>query len=114
MHTAVSIAPRMADAGTLAPGDRAWLERERLETPRDVLRARGPVPTRIRELAEVVEVAHLGIPWAERLAAAGVHGRAALASADPQVLWTRLAAQGLPPPDPALVRLWVHAALDSR
>jgi len=113
-HAAISVAPRMSDAHLLEPGDRDWLAREGLETPREVLRAGRPVPAHVRALAEVAEVAHLGIPWAERLAAAGIRGRAMLASADPQILWNRLAAQGEPPPEPALVRLWVRAARDSR
>jgi hypothetical protein len=112
--TTVSTAPRMADARTLRPSDLEWLERNGLRTPRDLLRAPGPVPERMRELAEVAEVAHLGIPWAERLARAGVRGRAMLAAADPQRLRDRLAEQGQDPPDAALVRLWVRAARQSR
>ena len=112
--TAVSVVPRMAEARTLAPGDLEWLERAGLRTPLDVLRATGPVPARIRDLAEVAQVAHLGIPWAERLARAGVRGRAMLAAADPARLWERLGGQGEEPPDPALVRLWVRKAGESR
>jgi len=72
------------------------------------------VPARIRDLAEVAQVAHLGIPWAERLARAGVRGRALLASADPARLSERLATLGGEVPDPALVRLWVREAGESR
>ena len=112
--TAISLAPRLSDAQTLPPSDLEWLERAGLRTPRDVLRATRPVPPRIRDLAEVAAVAHLGIPWAERLARAGVRGRAMLAAADPQPLCERLGAQGGQPPDPALVRLWVRKARESR
>jgi len=112
--TTVSVAPRMADARTLPPSDLEWLQRAGLETPLDVLRAPRPVPGRIRDLAEVAQVAHLGIPWAERLARTGIRGRAMLASADPEQLWDRLAAQGDDPPDAALVRLWVREARQSR
>jgi len=112
--TAVSVAPRMADARTLPPSDLEWLERTRLRTPLDVLRATRSVPARIRDLAEVAQVAHLGIPWAERLARAGIRGRAMLAAADPDRLWERLGTGGEKPPDPALVRLWVRKAGESR
>lgn len=112
--TTISVAPRLADARTLAPSDFEWLERAGLRTPLDVLRARRAVPLRIRALAEVAEVAHLGVPWAERLARAGIRGRELLANADADRLWERLAAQGGTAPDPALVRLWVRAARDSR
>ena len=112
--TTVSVAPRMADARALPPGDLEWLERAGLHTPIAVLRASGPVPAHIRDLADVAQVAHLGIPWAERLARAGVRGRAMLAAADPASLWERLGADGEKPPDPALVRLWVRKAGESR
>ena len=112
--TTISVAPRMADARTLPPSDLEWLERAGLRTPLDVLRAKRPVPGRIRDLAEVAQVAHLGIPWAERLGRAGVRGRAMLASADPARLSERLATLGDEAPDPALVRLWVREARESR
>jgi hypothetical protein len=112
--TAISVAPRMTDARTLSASDLEWLDRAGLRTPLDVLRSGAPAPARVRELAEVAQVAHLGIPWAERLARAGIRGRALLASADPAGLSGRLAAQGEDPPDPALVRLWVRAARESR
>ena len=112
--TTISVAPLMADARTLPPSDLEWLERAGLRTPLDVLRAGRPVPARIRDLAEVAQVAHLGIPWAERLARAGVRGRALLASADPARLSERLATLGGEVPDPALVRLWVREARESR
>ncbi|MFL5309354.1 MAG: hypothetical protein ACJ79H_02760 [Myxococcales bacterium] len=112
--TTISVAPAMAEARTLPPSDREWLERAGLRTPLDVLRAERAVPARIRDLAEVAQVAHLGIPWAERLAHAGVRGRAVLAAADPARLGERLATLGEDPPHPALVRLWVRAARESR
>jgi Domain of unknown function (DUF4332) len=112
--TAISVAPRLSDARTLPPSDLEWLERAGLRTPRDVVRAARPVPARVRDLAEVAEVAHLGIPWAERLARAGVRGSKMLAAADPDRLHDRLGAQGEKPPDPALVRLWVRKARESR
>jgi len=37
-----------------------------------------------------------------------------LAAADPASLWERLGADGEKPPDPALVRLWVRDAVESR
>jgi len=112
--TTISVAPRMADARTLPPSDLEWLERAGLRTPLDVLRAARPLPARMRDLAEVAQVAHLGIPWAERLARAGVRGRAMLASADPARLSERLATLGDEAPHPALVRLWVREARKSR
>jgi hypothetical protein len=62
----------------------------------------------------VAEVAHLGVPWADRLARAGVHDRAALAAADPEELLRKLEAQREPVPHPGLVRIWIRAARDSR
>ena len=112
--TVVSIEPRLSDAKTLPAQDVERLERAGLRTPRDVLRAGRSVPAGIRDLAEVAEVAHLGIPWAERLESAGVRGQAMLAAADPDRLWERLRAQGGKPPDPGLVRLWVRKARESR
>jgi hypothetical protein len=109
--TTISVAPALADARTLPPSDREWLERAGLRTPLDVLRTTRPVPARIRDLAEVAQVAHLGVPWAERLARAGVRDRAMLASADPARLSERLATLG---DEPALVRLWVREARESR
>jgi hypothetical protein len=111
--TTLSVAPRMSDARTLLPGDLEWLERVGLGTPREVLRAPRHVPARIRHLAEVAEVGHMGVAWAERLAHAGVRGRAMLGAADPEQLSAALAAQGEAPPDPALVRLWVRKARES-
>ena len=113
-QTTISVTPRLADARTLPPSDLEWLERSGLRTPLDVLRAARPVPARIRDLAEVAQVAHLGVPWAERLARAGIRGRAMLAAADPDRLEGRLSSQGEKPPDPALVRFWVRAARESR
>jgi hypothetical protein len=112
--TSISVAPRMTDARSLPPSDLEWLERVGLRTPLDVLRAGGPVPARIRDLAEVAQVAHLGLAWAERLLHAGVRTRAMLGSADPALLSERLASVGEKPPDPALVRLWVREARKSR
>ena len=112
--TVVSVAPRLSDAKSLAPEDLEWLQRAGLRTSRDVLRAGRPVPAGIRDLAELAEVAHLGIPWAERLESAGVRGQAMLGAADPDRLWERLRAQGGRPPDPALLRLWVRKARESR
>jgi hypothetical protein len=112
--TAISTEARLADARTLAPADLEWLKRAGLRTPRDVLRVDGPVPEQIRRLAEVAEVGHLGMVWAERLESAGVRGRSMLAEADPDRLWERLGASGEKPPDPALVRLWVRKARESR
>jgi len=112
--TAISIEPRLSDARTLAPSDLEQLNLLGLRTPRDVLRTRGPVPERIRSLAEMAEVGHLGIAWAERLERAGVRGRSMLAEADPQRVWERLGEGGEKPPDPAIVRLWVRKARESR
>lgn len=112
--TSISVAPRMTDARSLPPSDLEWLERVGLRTPLDVLRAGRPVPARIRDLAEVAQVAHLGLAWAERLLHAGVRTRAMLGSADPALLSERLASVGEKPPDPALVRLWVREARKSR
>jgi len=112
--TTISVAPRMADARTLPPSDLEWLQRAGLDTPRDVLRSTRAIPVRLRQLAEVADVGQMGVPWAERLARAGVRSRAMLASADPERLSTVLAAQVENPPDPALVRLWVRKARESR
>jgi hypothetical protein len=112
--TALSVTPRMDDARTLSADQLAWLRDNRLGTPLDVLRSRMPVPADVRAVAELAQVAHMGVPWAERLMGAGVANRAALASADPARLHDALAAQREKAPEPGIVRLWVRAAAQSR
>ncbi|HWE22647.1 MAG TPA: hypothetical protein VG496_01790, partial [Myxococcales bacterium] len=112
--TTVSVAPRMTDAHIWSPAESAWLGRSGLETPLDVLRSGLEVPPRVRGVAELAQVAHLGVSSAERLVRAGLSGRSSLAAADAAQLWDALAQQQQPPPDPALVRLWVRAARNSR
>jgi hypothetical protein len=111
--TTISVAPRLEDARIWSPEESNWLQRTRLRTPLDVLRSGLPAPPRVRAIAELAQVAHLGVSWAERLVQAGVPGRSSLAAADAALLFETLARQG-PAPDPALVRLWVRAARDSR
>jgi len=72
------------------------------------------VPAHIRDLSEVAQVAHLGIPWAERLARVGVRDRGQLIAADPDSLWERLSSTEEGAPERALVRLWVRKASKSR
>jgi len=112
--TALSVTPRMDDSRTLSADDFAWLRKQGLETPLDVLRARDEAHPRVRALAELAQVAYLGVPWAERLMRAGISSRAALAAADPSRLHEALSAQAEKAPEPAVVRLWVRAAARSR
>jgi hypothetical protein len=90
------------------------LRKNGLETPLDVLRWNGGAPEHVRALAELSQVKHMGVRWAERLMRAGVSSRADLATADAARLHEALLADGEKPPDPAVVRLWVRAAAQSR
>ena len=112
--TTISVAPRMADARTWSADESTWLQRSGLLTPLQILRSGLPAPPRVRAVAELAQVAHLGVSWAERLVQAGISGRSSLASADPARLFELLARQPGPSPDPAVVRLWVRAARQSR
>jgi hypothetical protein len=112
--TALSVTPRMEDARTLTADESASLRRNGLETPLDVLRRNGGAPERVRALAELSQVKHMGVRWAERLMRAGVESRAVLAAADPVRLHEALVAQGEKAPEPAVVRLWMRAAAQSR
>jgi len=112
--TTISVAPRMADARTWSADESTWLQRSGLLTPLQILRSGLPAPPRVRAVAELAQVAHLGVSWAERLVQAGISGRSSLASANPARLFELLARQPGPSPDPAVVRLWVRAARQSR
>jgi hypothetical protein len=112
-RTTLSMAPHMGDARSLPAADRAALSASGLRTTRDVLRAGPAAPRSALELAGLAEVGHLGLCWAERLKAAGVADRTALASADAGSLAAALSASG-DAVDPALVRLWISRARDSR
>ena len=112
--TTISVAPRMADARIWSADESTWLQRSGLETPLQILRSGLPAPPRVRAVAELAQVAHLGVSWAERLVQAGISGRSSLASANPARLFELLARQPGPSPDPAVVRLWVRAARQSR
>jgi hypothetical protein len=112
--TTISVAPRMEDGRGWSTEDSAWLRRTGVRAPLDVLRSGVKTPLRVRAVAELAQVAHMGVPWGERFFDAGVSGRSSLAAADPAVLFEALSRQRGPSPDPALVRLWVHAAGDSR
>jgi hypothetical protein len=111
--TTISVAPLLSDARIWSAEEEAWLRTSGVRTPLDALR-RSDAPPRVRAIGELAQVAHLGVVWAERLFQARVTGRAALASADPGALFAVLSGQGGKPPDPALVRLWVRAAGESR
>ena len=113
-RTALSVTPRMSAARTLSPEESAWLRMNSIETPIDVLRRPDGAPAHVRAIAGLAQVAHLGVPWAERLMRAGITSRAALAAADPDRLHEALSAQGEKAPEPAVVRLWVRAAAQSR
>jgi hypothetical protein len=112
--TALSVTPRIEDAQTLTADESAWLRKNGLETPLDVLRRNEPAPEHLRALAELSQVKHMGVQWAERLMRAGISSRAALAAADVARLHQALSAQGEKTPEPAIVRLWVRAAAQSR
>jgi Domain of unknown function (DUF4332) len=112
--TALSVTPRMDDARTLTADESAWLRKNGLETPLDVLRRNAPAPEHVRALAELSQVKHMGVQWAERLMRAGISSRDALAVADVARLHQALSAQGEKTPEPAIVRLWVRAAAQSR
>lgn len=112
--TTISVAPLMEDARTLTPDDVAWLRRTGLRTPLDVLRKGHAAPSRVHAIAELAQVAHMGVPWAERLMQAGIQERAELASANAAALSDALRRQPGPTPTPAVVRLWVRAARESR
>ena len=112
--TTLSVTPLLSDARMLSADESVWLRQNGLRTPLDVLRSNVPVPPHVRALAELAQVAHLGVLWAERLLRVGVPTRAALASADPARLFEALASQEEKPPSPAVVRLWVRAAGQSR
>jgi hypothetical protein len=112
--TTLSVAPLMADARIWTPEESAWLRRAGLRTPLDVLRSSLPAPSRVRAIAELAQVAHMGVPNAERLFQAGIPGKASLASADAAALADALARQRGPTTEPAVVRLWVRAARESR
>jgi hypothetical protein len=142
--SAVSLTQRLDDSQTLpfAPG----LAQAGLGTPRALLaavaregnlavaRRAGLAPAQVEEaarLAGLAQVAHLGVPWAERLLRAGVRTPAELAQADPNRLRGKLAARSatdlrasaLPHGGPAaggddgsgapreeLLRLWMRSA----
>jgi hypothetical protein len=87
-------APKLADAGLGTP--RALLSAVAREGTAGVARRAGLAPGQVEEaarLATLAQVAHLGIPWAERLLRAGVRTPAELAQADPSRLRGKLAAR---------------------
>jgi hypothetical protein len=142
--TAISLTQRLDDSQTLPFARR--LSDSGLGTPRALLaavaredtalvaRRVGLAPAQVEEaarLAALAQVAHLGIPWAERLLRAGVRSPAELAQADPSRLRGKLAARSatdlrawaLPRGGPAaggddgsgapreeLLRLWIRSA----
>ena len=106
--TVVSVTPDVADLARLPPAEREDFARRGLSTPKALREAPG-VPDRIRRLADLASVAHMGFFWAERLELAQVSDRGALASAQDLPLSNSLAANGEVPP-PEILRLWISAA----
>jgi hypothetical protein len=106
--TVLSVTPDVTDLEKLLPAEREDFARRGLSMPKALREAPG-VPDRVRRLAELASVAHMGFFWAERLEIARVPDRGALAAARELPLSNGLAANGQAPPR-EILRLWISAA----